>query len=180
MSTTQIKVYLVKGDRGIDTFVGKKNGSNKMVFFKDLMVHDMGEVYPKYSEVDLQAMGEDGLITVHQVVEYEHYIDAVIDVRNAAKVKIKTKQAKEFVEKSKEFIIDEVDEVDEVDEEKLSPMMQRIVNRRENEKVNASAGTVKIVTIDEVNDYLENGYWELYNSHAIENDISFVIIKVIS
>ncbi len=180
-----IEVLLVKGDRGRDTFVGKTLENGKMVFFKDLMIG----MQPNYSEQELRNMGRssgesDTIITVHKVVEYKGYIDAVIDVRQAASVKIKEKEAADFAADLEAIAYRETVKEQEHEEEIKNihhdnAMMERILKRREDERLNAEIGTIKIVDIDSVNNYMHNGYWKLVTSHVVLDEVQFVIQKVI-
>lgn len=173
-----IDVKLVPGDRGRDTFVGKTLENGKMVFFKDLMIG----LEPNYSEKELQNMGHrwgnDYIITVHKVAEYKGYIDAVIDVRQASSVKIKKAEAADFAADMEAIAYRETIEEQEKSKQSILPMMSNILKRRADELLNSEIGTIKIVDIDEINDYTHNGNWELVASHVIRDDVQFVIQKV--
>lgn len=179
-----IEVVLIKGDRGRDTFVGKTLETGKMVFFKDLMIG----LQPNYSEQELKNMGykfgDDYIILVYQVVEYKDYIDAVIDVRQASNVRIKAKDAADF-SADMEAIAYRETVTEQESEESIqaihhdNAMMENILKRREDERLNSKIGTIKIVDIDMINDYIDDGYWKLISTHDINNGIQFVIQKVI-
>lgn len=171
-----IEVKLVRGDRGRDTFVGKTLETGKIVFFKDLMLG----LEPNYSEKELQNMshklGDEYIITVHKIVEYKGYVDAVIDVRQASSVKIKTKEAEDFAADMEALAYREtLTEQENVKHE--NSMMSNILKRREDERLNSKIGTIEIVDIDTVNDYMKDGLWKLVSTHAIADEIQFIIQK---